>query len=165
MAAATYRHCVNALAVIAASAFAGANLFIGASMGAYWLSLDALDFMIGFAPQFQVFLLTILPLFLLTFVGLVLSVRLDWQDRALRRPWLMAIGAYAVISLITIGFHIPENLRLLAQDYGAEEADAARLSWLLGHIPRVILAFCVAGYAFKAIKSHKNRRNQAEHAP
>jgi len=40
----TYRSRVNALAVITSAAFFGANLFIGLSMGVYWLSLPPADF-------------------------------------------------------------------------------------------------------------------------
>lgn len=156
MAADTYRYRVNALTMITASAFAGANLFIGASIGPYWLSLDPLEFVAGFASQFQAFLVTVMPLFILTLVGLALSARLDWQERALRRSWLTAIGAYTVISAITMGFHVPENLRLLAADYTSGEADLARTYWLLGHIPRVVLAFLIPIYAHKAIMDRES---------
>ncbi|MEM7076555.1 MAG: hypothetical protein AAGA28_12150 [Pseudomonadota bacterium] len=149
----TYRHRVNALAIIAASAFAGANMFIGTSMGVYWLSLDPLDFVTRFGPQFQRFLLTIMPLFLLTLVGLVLSARLDWQHRPARRNWSVAIGLYIVLSLITLAFHMPENLRLLAGEYTAGQADAARAYWLWGHVPRIILGFLIPVYVFRALVS------------
>lgn len=147
----TYRTRINALAVISASAFAGGNMFIGLSMGLYWLSLDPLDFVAGFGPQFLRFLATIMPLFLLTLVGLVLSLRLDWHAPDLRRIWWKAIAAYTVLSLITLGYHMPENLRLLAGTYSVQEADAARTYWLAGHIPRVVLAFCIPWFAFQAI--------------
>jgi hypothetical protein len=74
----SYRTRVNALAVIASGAFGGANLFIGLSMGVYWLSLSPTDFAAQFFPQFSNFLYTIMPLFLLMPVGLILSARLDW---------------------------------------------------------------------------------------
>ncbi|MEM1053810.1 MAG: hypothetical protein AAGI28_17135 [Pseudomonadota bacterium] len=74
----TYRYRVNAVAVIASYAFAGANLFVGPSMGVYWLRLDLLDFSNGFEPQFQRLLLTMIPLLLLTLLRLVLSARLVW---------------------------------------------------------------------------------------
>ena len=147
----SYRHRVNALALIAGSGFAGANMFIGTSMGVYWLSLDPLDFMHNFGPQFQRFLITIMPLFLLTFVGLVLSARLDWHNPVPRRSWLIAISLYAVLSLITLAYHMPENLRLLAADYTPEEAQAARLYWLSGHVPRVFLGFLIPIYMFAAL--------------
>ena len=65
----SYRSRVNALAVIASAAFGGANLFIGASMGIYWLSLPPADFVAQFFVQFSNFLFTIMPLFLLMLAG------------------------------------------------------------------------------------------------
>lgn len=146
-----YRRRVNTLAVVASAAFAGGNLFIGLSMGVYWMSLDPLIFMRDFWPQFTTFLNTIMPLFLLTLIGLVLSARLDWNQPALKRLWLIAIGLYVVTSLITIGYHMPENLRLRDALYTSEQAASARLSWLLAHIPRVLLALGIPILALRAI--------------
>ena len=92
-----------------------------------------------------------MPLFLLTPVGLVLSLRKDKDSPAIRRIWWRAIFAYVVLSLITLGYHMPENLRLLAVDYTSAEAEAARTFWLLGHIPRVFLAFGIPWFVFQAI--------------
>ena len=115
-----YRRLVNSIAIVASAAFAGGNLFIGLSMGAYWLGQDPLDFMHGFWTQFSVFLYTIMPLFLLTLLGLILSAHLDRDQPKLRRVWLIAIGLYVVISLITLGFHMPENLRLREAAYNKQ---------------------------------------------
>ena len=146
-----YRRRINALAIVASAAFARGNLFIGLSMGAYWLSQDPLDFMQGFWAQFTGFLYTIMPLFLLTLVGLVLSARLDWDQPKLRRLWLIAIGLYVVVSLITLGFHMPENLRLREAIYTSDQAAAARLRWLIGHIPRIVLSFGIPLLAIRAV--------------
>jgi hypothetical protein len=145
------RQRINALTITASAAFAGGNLFIGLSMGAYWLKQDPLEFMHGFWPQFTTFLYTIMPLFLLTLVGLILSARLDWDQPKLRRLWLIAIGLYVVVSLITLGFHMPENLRLRAASYTSDQAAAARVRWLVGHIPRVILSFGIPLLAIRAV--------------
>lgn len=160
----TYRRSVNALAIVASAAFAGGNLFIGLSMGSYWMSLDPIVFMQGFWPQFTAFLYTIMPLFLLTLVGLVLSARLDWKEPRLKRLWLIAIGLYVAIALITLGFHMPENLRLRDALYTYEEAAAARSYWLLGHIPRVILAFGIPLVALRAVFERKARAAATEGA-
>jgi hypothetical protein len=146
-----YRFRVNALAVVAGAAFAGGNLFIGLSLGAYWMSLDPLVFMHGFWPQFITFLRTIMPLFLLTLVGLLLSARLDWDRPRLKRLWLIAIAFYVATSLITLGFHMPENLRLRDALYTPEQAAAARLHWLVAHVPRVLLSIGIPLIALRAI--------------
>jgi hypothetical protein len=146
-----YRRNVNALAVVASAAFAGGNLFIGLSLGAYWMSLDPLVFMNGFWAQFTCFLYTIMPLFLLTLLGLILSARLDWDQPNLKRLWLIALGLYIATSLITLGFHMPENLRLRDALYTSEQAAEARLYWLMGHAPRVIFAMGIPLLALRAI--------------
>ena len=146
-----YRRLVNSIAIAASAAFAGGNLFIGLSLGAYWLGQDPLDFIHGFWTQFSAFLYTIMPLFLLTLLGLVLCAHLDRDQPKLRRLWLIAIGLYVVISLITLGFHMPENLRLREAAYTADQATAARLRWLIGHIPRVVLSFGIPLLAIRAV--------------
>jgi hypothetical protein len=164
-----YRRRVNALAVVASAAFFGANLFIGLSMGAYWLSLPPADYVAQFFPQFSNFLYTIMPLFLLMPVGLILSARLDWQDAPARRNWVIALWLYLAVSLITIFFHMPLNV-LLAAAIGSpvgetlgfykaialtgpvteENAPAIRGLWLVGHIPRVLITLAIPVYALRA---------------
>ena len=147
----SYRQSVNALAIVASAAFAGGNLFIGLSMGTYWMTLDPLVFMHGFWPQFTTFLYTIMPLFLLTLVGLILSARLDWGEPKLRRLWLIAIALYVLTSLITLAFHMPENLRLRDALYTAQQAASARTYWLLGHIPRIAFSIAIPWLALRAV--------------
>jgi hypothetical protein len=166
----SYRTRVNALAVIASGAFGGANLFIGLSMGVYWLSLSPTDFAAQFFPQFSNFLYTIMPLFLLMPVGLILSARLDWGAPESRRNWVIALWLYLAVSLITLFFHMPLNVRLAAAvgspvadtlsfytgialvgPVGNENAGTIRTLWLLGHIPRVIITLAIPIYALRAL--------------
>lgn len=151
MASETYRRRVNALAIFCSAAFAGCNLFIGLSMGTYWLGLDPIAFMNGFWTQFTHFAFTVVPLFTLTLIGLVLSARLDWSEPKLRRLWLIALGLYIATSAITLGYHLPENFRLREAYYSAEEASAARSMWLTLHIPRILLAFGIPLAALWAV--------------
>ncbi|MEM1176803.1 MAG: hypothetical protein AAGM22_00535 [Acidobacteriota bacterium] len=160
-----YRRRVNALAVIASAAFAGGILFIGLSLGAYWLSLPPLDYMSGFWELFLCFQYTILPLFSLTLVGVVLSARLDWAEPELRRLWQLAIICYAITSLITLGYHLPENLSLKNAVYSAAEVSSVRITWLLLHVPRVLLAFCIPWLALRAIVIHHTGSTAAEARP
>lgn len=146
-----YRRRVYALTVISAAAFAGANLFIGLSIGAIWLSMEPLAFMNGFWDQFTRFTYTIMPLFTLTLIGLVLSARLDWGDRPVRRLWLVALGLFVSTSAITMLYHLPLNFALRAAEFSAEGAVTARTGWLLWNIPRVILAFGIPIFAMRAV--------------
>lgn len=146
-----FRFRINAVTVVSAAAFAGGNVFIGLSMGAYWRSLDPLVFMEGFWPQFTTFLYTIMPLFVVTLVGLTLSARLDWSEPRLRRLWVGALACFSALSLITLAVHLPENLRFRAGAYDAANAASALTLWLIAHIPRVLLAFAIPVLAISAI--------------
>ena len=169
---APYRARVNALAVITSAAFFGANAFIGLSMGVYWLSLPPVEFVAQFFPQFSNFLYTIMPLFLLMPVGLILSARLDLDNTPARRNWAVALWLYLAVSLITIFYHMPINVRLAAaigspvgdalNFYKAialvgpvteENAGTARAIWLLGHIPRVLLTLAIPVYVLRAMRT------------
>lgn len=139
------------LTIIASAAFAGANLFIGLSMGAIWYSMHPMDFMNGFWDQFVRFTFTILPLFALTLIGLILSLRADWTCRRARRLLLFALGLFVATSVITVAFHVPLNFALRAGEFSAEEAANARRNWLSLHILRMVLAFCIPVLALKAM--------------
>ncbi|MEO1455882.1 MAG: anthrone oxygenase family protein [Pseudomonadota bacterium] len=166
----TYRNRVNALAIITSAAFFGANLFIGASMGVYWLGLAPADFVAQFFPQFNNFLYTIMPLFIAMLVGLILSARLDWRNAPARRNWVIALWLYLVLSLITILYHMPLNVRLatavgsplgdvldfyksiaLTGPVTEENSATIRTLWVLGHIPRVLITLAISVYALRAL--------------
>ena len=171
-----YRNRVNSLAIVTSAAFGGANLFIGASMGVYWLGLAPADFVAQFFPQFSNFLYTIVPLFLLMPVGLILSARLDWDVAPARRNWVIALWLYLAVTLITSFYHMPLNVRLAAAigspvgdalDFyksialtgpvTEENADTIRTLWLLGHIPRVLITLALPVYALRAMAASKQR--------
>ncbi|WP_162561686.1 anthrone oxygenase family protein [Yoonia vestfoldensis] len=170
-----YRRRANALAVISSAAFFGANLFIGASMGVYWLRLAPSEFVAQFFPQFSNFLFTIMPLFLLMPVGLILSARCDWHVPAARRNWVIALWLYLAVSLITVFYHMPLNVRLaaaigsplgdaldfykrIALSGPVTEANAAamRALWLLGHIPRVLITLAIPVYVLRAMAARQS---------
>lgn len=178
MTTAQYRYRVNALAVISSAAFGGANLFIGASMGVYWLTLPPSDYVTQFFPQFNNFLYTIMPLFLLMPVGLILSARLDWNAAPARRNWVIALWLYGAVSLITIFYHMPLNVRLaaaigspvgdalnfyksIALTGPVTEANAAmiRALWLLGHIPRVLITLAIPVYVLRAMTARQSEQS------
>lgn len=172
-----YRARVNALAIITSAAFFGANLFIGASMGIYWLRLAPAEFVAQFFPQFNNFLYTIMPLFLAMLVGLILSARLDWGVAPARRNWTVALWLYLALSLITVVFHMPLNVRLAAA-VGSPLGDALefyksialtgpvteentatiRALWLLGHIPRVLITLAIPVYALRALAARQHEQ-------
>jgi hypothetical protein len=162
---------LDAFTLFSTAAFAGGNLFIGLSMGAYWLSLDPSVFMQTFFGQWLRFLVTIMPLLLMSLYGLVASARRDVDDPALGGLWRIAILCWVATCLITLLFHMPLNLRLGAATFSPAQAATAslygvlslfgtvtpenaaftRTIWLLGHIPRIGLTIAVFYFAALAI--------------
>lgn len=152
-----------AFTLISSAAFAGGNLFIGLSIGGYWISLSPVDYMAVFFGQWLFFLLTIMPLLLMTLYGLIKSAKYDADTPAIASYWRPAILCLIATCLITILFHMPLNLRLGAATFTPEQAansalygvlsifgrvtpenaDFTRTLWLIGHVPRIILAIAI----------------------
>ena len=125
------RSSLDAFTLFSTAAFAGGNLFIGLSMGAYWLSLDPTVFMETFFGQWLRFLFTIMPLLLMSLYRLVVSLRRDEGDPVLGKLWRAAIRSWIATCLITLLFHMPLNLRLGAATFTPEEAATSDLYALL----------------------------------
>lgn len=130
----------NVLAIAASGGFAGGGLLIGVAAGGRWLGMDPLVWQQGFWSEFVGFAVAIVPLFLLTFVGLFLSRRADLDVPAARWWWTLGLALWSVNFVITSVYHLPVNLQLYSAPFTAEEADAVRTTWLVLHIPRVLLA-------------------------
>ena len=176
-----YRSRINALAVITSAAFFGANVFIGLSMGVYWLGLPPADYVAQFFPQFSNFLYTVMPLFLALLPALILSARLDWHAAQARRNWAIALWLYLAVSLITIFYHMPLNVRLAAAigspvgdalgffksialvgPVTEESAATIRSVWLLGHVPRVLITLAIPVYVLRALAARTAQRMVAQ---
>jgi hypothetical protein len=151
MTATPYRKSVNIIAIVASAAFAGGGFLILLSYGIRWLGTDPLVWRAGFWDEFMNFALTIIPLNMITLVGLVLSARLDWQDRAIRRTWLIAIWLYGANTVFTLGYFIPQNILLIWDSYTAAQASQVRATWLGLHVLRVIIAIAVPVFALLAV--------------
>ncbi|MGB3407722.1 MAG: hypothetical protein WBA67_09530 [Jannaschia sp.] len=165
------RRNLDIFTLFSVGAFAGAHLFIGLSMGTYWLSLDPVVFMETFFGQWLRFLATIMPLLLMSLYFLIRSARRDAADPALARLWRLAIWYLIADCLITALFHMPLNLRLGAATFSPEQAatsalygvlslfgsvtpDTAsftRAIWLTGHIPRILLTIACFYFAARAV--------------
>jgi len=153
----TYRKAVNISAVIASAAFAGGGLLILVSYGIRWVGTDPLVWRAGFWDEFMNFALTIIPVNLITLVGLGLSVRLDWRNRPVRRLWMWAVWLYGANTVFTLGYFIPQNILLIWDSYTAAEASSIRATWLGLHVIRVAIAVAVPVFALQAVLEHSER--------
>lgn len=155
----TYRKTVNAIAIVASAAFAGGGLLILVSYGIRWLGTDPLAWRVGFWDEFLNFALTIIPVNVITLLGLVLSLRLDWQNRPVRRLWMWAAGLYLANTLLTLGYFIPQNVLLIWDNFAAADASNVRATWLGLHVIRVAIALAVPVFALLAVIEHSERRS------
>ena len=130
----------NVIAIAASGAFAGGSLLIGMTGFTRWPHMEPLAWQAGFWREFVGFAVGIVPLFLATFIGILIS-RKNTQSPLARRWWLIALVLWGVNCLITSCYHLPQNLELRALAYTSEEAAAVRTTWLALHVPRVLLAF------------------------
>lgn len=126
------------LAVVGGAMFAGVMLTIGLALGRYWLGLDPQEF----ASWFEANFILLLPCVMLTLtpalVGVAWLLKQDWNDKRLRRGWLIALAGLGLASLITLVYHLPANFRLWGLDQTDSEVISELRWWLVLHVPRVI---------------------------
>lgn len=130
----------NRVAIAASGGFAGGGLLIGISAGGRWLKLDPMVWQQGFWAEFMGFAVAIVPLFLLSFVGLYLSRRADRDVPAARWWWTAGLIMWGINFVITSVYHLPVNIQLYSVPFTAEEADTIRTTWLALHVPRMLLS-------------------------
>lgn len=161
----SYRKTVNIMAVMASAAFASGGLLILVSYGVRWLGTDPLVWRAGFWDEFLNFALTIIPLNLITLIGLVLSARLDWENLSIRRLWMWAVWLYGANTVFTPGYFIPQNILLIWDNYTAAEASTVRATWIGLHIIRVAIALAVPVFALLAVLKCPERTSTGHRRP
>ena len=127
-------------AISASGGFAGGGLLILVSAGYRWLGLDPLVWQRGFWVEFLSFAVAIVPLYLLTVVGLFFARRAHIDVPAARWWFTAGLVMWAINFAITSFFHLPLNIYLSFEPFTAEQADLMRTLWLALHVPRVFLA-------------------------
>ena len=126
--------------IAASGGFAGGGLLILVSAGYRWLGLEPLVWQQGFWVEFLSFAVAIVPLYLLTAIGLFLSRRAA-IDLPAARWWLTAgLVMWGINFAITSFFHLPLNIYLAFEPFTPEQADLWRTLWIALHVPRVFLA-------------------------
>lgn len=80
----------NILAILGSAMFAGAMLTIGVTLGGYWKSLPASDFLDWFSQNNR-FIMQVIPLVVVpTLLGLAGSLWLGWGEGQARALWIGA---------------------------------------------------------------------------
>lgn len=130
----------NILAIAGSAMFAGVMLAIGVTLGGYWKSLSASEFLDWFAKN-NGFIMQAIPLVVVPAVlGLAGSLWLGWSDATARGLWLGAILCVAVVLALTIVWFVPNNEQFAAKSIPLDQVPARLDTWLAVHYGRIALA-------------------------
>lgn len=134
------RQIFNILAIMGSAMFAGAMLTIGVTLGGYWRSLPATDFLDWFS-QHSHFVMRTIPLVVVpTLIGLAGSVWLGWSEAAVRTLWLGASVCIAAVLLLTMVWFLPTNAQFVAKSLPLDQVSGKLDAWLMIHNLRITLA-------------------------
>ncbi len=142
----------NTLTICGAAGFAGVMLSIGVTLGGYWRSLPAQEFLDWFAANNQFVSRSIPLIFVPTLVGLIGSVWLSCGNPELKY-WLLSAACLTVVAVLTFAFFVPANTAF-ASGTMDEITGAAKLSqWLTIHYFRIGFGMAAAVFGCIAIQA------------
>ncbi|WP_222384203.1 DUF1772 domain-containing protein [Rhizobium leguminosarum] len=105
----------NILAISGSAMFAGVMLAIGVTLGGYWKSLPASEFLDWFSQNNR-FISRAIPLVVVpTLLGLTGSLWFGWSTEGTRLLWIGAIGCVAALLALTVIWFVPSNSQFRCQ--------------------------------------------------
>jgi len=141
----------NILAITGSAMFAGAMLTIGVTLGGYWRSLPAAEFLDWFS-QHSHFVMRTIPLVVVpTLIGLAGSVWLGWSEATMRMLWLGASICIAAVLLLTVTWFLPTNAQFVAKSVPLDQLPGKLDTWLMIHNLRIALAVVASVLGIVAI--------------
>jgi len=143
-------HAIQAITVVASGMFAGVMLFIGVSLGGFWQSLDAQDFLNWFARNNGFIQDTIPMVSLPTLLGSLLCSILFWRFPS-RRRWLAATLCWFGVAILTFGFFVPTNTAFASGQVHTVDVASTLAFWLQVHWARIILGIAGTTFAYLAV--------------
>jgi len=144
------------ISIIGIAAFVGNMLVIGFGFGAFWQSLEPMEFMKQFTLQFPNLLpptMGILLPALLATIALVINTK---GQKEVRKNWSTALAGLVIACTITTAYHLPTNLGFMESEYSAEVATSKLNIWMLLHWVRTVVVFIAAIFAVKAFELSTN---------
>jgi Domain of unknown function (DUF1772) len=130
----------NVLAISGSAMFAGVMLAIGVTLGGYWRSLPAADFLEWFGRNDQFIMRTIPLVVVPTLIGLAGSLWLGWSGGGARALWLGASACIAAVLILTIAWFAPSNAQFAAKSISLDQVPTKLDTWLMLHNVRIALA-------------------------
>lgn len=147
----TLRLILNILAVCGTSAFTGALLAIGLTLGSYWRSLPPAAFLDWFSRKSH-FIARALPVCLAaSLLGLAGSLWSGWADARQRHLWSAALLCILGLLVITSRYNGPMNHRFASKSIPLDQVPAALDMWLSAHAIRIALGLAASAIAAFAL--------------
>ncbi|MBG6147785.1 hypothetical protein IWQ51_005940 [Labrenzia sp. EL_142] len=141
---------IQAITIVASGMFAGVMLFIGNSLGGFWQSLDARNFLNWFVTNNGFIQDTIPMVSLPTLLGSLLCSILCWRLPS-RRWWLATTLCWSGVAVLTFGFFVPMNAAFASGQIQAADVTSTLAFWLQVHWARVILGITGTTFAYLAV--------------
>ena len=130
----------NILAISGSAMFAGVMPAIGVTLGGYWMSLPASDFLDWFNENYR-FIMRVVPIVVVpAFPGLAGSLWLGWGEGKERALWIGAILCMMAVLVLTIVWFVPNNAKFAAKSVPLDQVSARLGAWLMIHWVRIGLA-------------------------
>ena len=130
----------NILAIVGSAMFAGVMLAIGVTLGGYWKSLPASDFLDWFSQNNR-FIMQVIPLVVIPAVfGLAGSLWLGWSEGRARALWIGALLCIVAVLVLTMAWFVPQNAQFVAKSVRLDQVPARLNTWLMVHYVRIALA-------------------------
>jgi len=141
----------NILAITGSAMFAGVMLTIGVTLGGYWKSLPAAEFLDWFS-QNNGFISGAIPLVVLpTLVGLICSLWLGWGAPETRILWIGSATCIAGVLALTMIWFVPTNAQFAAKTLPLDQVPARLNTWIMIHYVRIGLAAAASVLGMLAI--------------
>jgi len=141
---------IQAVTIISSGMFTGVMLFIGNSLGGYWQSLGAQQFLTWFATN-NAFIQDTIPLVALpTLLGSFLCTFV-FRRQPSRRWWLLATLCWISVAVLTFVFFVPTNSAFASRTVPAADVTATLALWLQLHWIRIILGITGTASAYLAV--------------
>jgi len=141
----------NILAILGPAMFAGVMPTIAVTLGGYWKSLPASDFLTWFGQNGEFILRTIPLVVAPTLIGLIGSLWLGWSESGVRILWIGAIACIAAVLVLTVAWFLPANAQFAAKLVPLDGVPAKLDTWLMIHNVRIAFAAIASVLGIAAI--------------
>ena len=140
----------NILAICGAAGFSGVMICIGLTLGSYWHSLPAQDFLNWFAAN-NGFVARSVPIIVFpTLIGFGGSLWTSWNtDEFLL--WTISTGCVLFVLILTMAFFVPSNTPFANGSVDPAQVPAKLTLWLRFHTLRIAIAMVAAAAGIIAL--------------